>query len=62
MIGFIEPSKRVVAIPAESLVTARSDMLPTTGVCTVTWEEQMIMASGVDLEQNAVVISDTSIG
>ena len=62
VIGSIESAKQIVTIPAGATVTARNAATPVPGLCTVVWDEKVIEAYRMDLDQHGIVLTDTAVG
>jgi hypothetical protein len=62
VIGFIESAKLIVTIPAGTVVTARTAVTPSPGLCTVVWDEKVIEAYRMDLDQHGIVVEDAAVG
>ena len=62
VIGFIESAKQIVTIPAGAIVTARTAATPAPGLCTIVWDEKVIEAYRMDLDQHGIVLGDIAVG
>jgi hypothetical protein len=58
--GFIESTKRVVTIPAESVVTLTVREDTPVGLCTVVWDGKVIEAFREDVQRNGSMIFEAN--